>query len=320
MLPLWTGSAAAQGPPARVPVAPVVARDLPITLRLIATVRPDRASTVASETSGIVEALLVDEGQRVAAGQPLCRLDPGATRFLHAEAAARLAALRAQLAELEAGTRSEVIAQWEAQVGQAESMVRKWEFERDRVDKLYAENQSNAKEKSDTDAEYAVATQKLAQMKAQLAEARNGPRAEEIAKAKADVAAQEATVDRLARDLSKSEIRAPFDGYVVAKRAEVGQWVNSGGPVCELQAIDIVRIRANAPAAATPFARPGALASVDFTELGGRQNAPIARLIPQASESARTFPIEIDLPNPDSRLLPACSFGPKCPPARSAPG
>jgi len=297
--------AAAQGPPAqRVPVAPVVARELPITMRLIATVLPDRSSIVASEVSGIVEALLIDEGERVTAGQPLARLDPGATEFLHAEAEAQLEALRARLEELEAGTRREVLEQWQAQVGQAEAMVQKWDFERQRVYRLFEEKQSNAKEKTDTDAEYTAAAQRLAQMKAQLEEARNGPRKEVLARARAEVAAQEAIVRRLARDLAKTEIVAPFDGYVASKRTELGQWVTAGGPVCELLAIDTVRIRANAPAPATPFARPGALASVDYSELGGRKSAEISRLIPQAAEAARTFPIEIDLENPDARLLP----------------
>jgi multidrug efflux pump subunit AcrA (membrane-fusion protein) len=52
------------------------------------------------------------------------------------------------------------------------------------------------------------------------------------------------------------------------------------------------------------FARTGEPASVEIEALGETRLGAITRVIPLAAEAARTFPVEIDLPNTDHRLLP----------------
>jgi multidrug efflux pump subunit AcrA (membrane-fusion protein) len=152
--------------------------------------------------------------------------------------------------------------------------------------------------------EYRAAERRLAQNKAELDMWTNGPRKEEIAKARHDVAAQRAVSQRLERDVQKTTIRAPFDGLIVSKRTEIGEWLEEGGPVCEMIAIATVKVRADAPESTIPFARPGAPASVEIEALARSQAASVSRVIPVATPAARTFPIEVDLPNPDHALLP----------------
>ena len=299
------GAFAQHGPPASpVVVADVVERDLPISIKLVATVRSDREAVVAAEVSGLVSGLPAGEGQFVEQGDVLCELNAETAELLLAGSQARLENLRSRLEELENGTREETIRELGAQVEEADAMFDKWEFERKRVAELFSRNQSSAKEQHDTEMEYIAARQRLARYKASLEIAVNGPRKEEIAQARYDVAAQEAVVGRLTRDLAKTKIRAPFAGFVVAKRTEVGQWIDAGGPVCEMVAIEKVKVRADVPDSAVAFARVGepATISVEATEHSGP--ATISRVIPRAEPAARTFPVEVDLPNPDHTLLP----------------
>jgi len=291
-------------PATPVGVTPVVQREVPASIKLVGTVLADRTAIVAAEVSGLVVGFPVREGQFLEKGAVLCELDAVSAGLRLEEARARLGGLRARLEELENGTRPELLRQLAAEVDEAKAIYDKWEFERERVKALFERNQSSAKEKHDTEMEYLAAKQRLSQTQAANEIAVNGPRKEQIARARFDVAAQQAVVQRLERDLEKTTIRAPFDGFIVARRTEVGEWIDDGGSVCEMIAIETVKIRADAPESTIAYARTGAPATVNIDALKRTMPATITRVIPRAEPTARTFPIEIDLANEDHTLLP----------------
>jgi multidrug efflux pump subunit AcrA (membrane-fusion protein) len=295
----------AQGrPPTAVDVMPVVERQTPATVRLVGTVMPRRESVVASEVEGPIQALDIEEGQPVSAGDVICQVDRTVHQLMVDEARGRLDALKAKLDELINGTRPEEIKRLKAAVDEADAMEKKWSFERDRVRGLQERNASSEKELHDTEMEYIAAQQRLAKARAELEEAVNGPRAETIAQARADVVAQEATVRLLERDLAKTKITAPFTGFVVKKRTEVGEWISEGGPVCEMVELDRVKVRIDVPERAIRFATVGAETSLQIEALDMSRSAKISRVVPLGQSAARTFPIEIDLDNSDRSILP----------------
>ncbi len=302
---LLTANAHAQGGgPMPVAVAPVEQRQLPATLRVVGTIRPDRAATIASEVAGPVAEIPVDEGDYVEAGAVLARLDDSVAKLRLDEARAALAAAAAELTELENGTRPEILARLRSLVEESEAIAQKWEFEKQRTDRLYNAGQTSSKEQHDTTMEYLAAKGRLEQNRALLEEAENGPRAEVIAAARHAVAEQQARVARLQRDDDKTQIRAPFNGFIVARRAEIGEWIEAGGPVADLVAIDTIKVRVDVPERAIAFARAGRPATVEVDALGQNFSAAITRVIPRAGSAARTFPIEIELENAEHRLLP----------------
>lgn len=296
-------TALAQFGPPQVAVTPVVERDVPVSIRLVGTVLPARNSIVAAEVPGLIAVFSAEEGQFLHAGDVICQLEQSVPRLRLTEAQATLAALETQLLEWENGERPEVIARLSAAVDEAEAMRDKWQREYEWNQRLYEGGQATSKELFDVEKESIAAVRRLAQAEATLAEAKNGTRPEVIAKARHDVAAQRAVVERLEHDLAKTETRAPFDGFLVAKRTEIGEWIDEGGPVCDMVALDSVKVRADVPENAVRFAHPGESATIDVEALGRTLTAPITRLIPQAKAAARTFPIEIDVPNPDHALL-----------------
>jgi len=298
-----TSALCAQPPVTPVVVAEVVERDVPASMKLVGTVRAEREAVVAAEVAGLVLRFAAAEGQFLKQGEVICELDAAAAELRLAEARARLGSLRAQLEELEHGTREETVRQLAAQVQEAQAVLEKWEFERRRIAELYARDQSGDKERHDAEMEYLAAQERLSQARAAHEIAVNGPRPEEIARARYDVAAQEAVVQRLELDLSKTRICAPFDGFVAARRTEVGEWIDAGGAVCEMVALETVKVRADVPESAVAFCRAGAPASVYFEALDRSYSGSIARVVPRATPAARTFPIEIDVPNADHTLL-----------------
>lgn len=301
----WTCRVWAQhGPPASpVAVAPIVQREVPASMKLVGTVLPHRQSTVAAEVAGTVVQMDIDEGQFVRAGQLLCRLGDDLLKLRLAEAKARLGFLQAQLDELEAGTRAETIEQRKAELEEAEAILNKWEFERKRVLDLYERSQASDKERHDVEMEYLAARRRVARARAMYEIAVHGPRPQEISRARFDVEAQKQVVAQIQHDLDKTRIVAPFDGFLVTKHCELGEWVTVGGAVCELVALEKVRVRADVPQRIIRFARPGAPARVQIDSIGFAASGTISRVIPAGDANARSFPVEIDLPNPEHTLL-----------------
>lgn len=290
--------------PVSVAVDPVVEQELPATLRLVGTVRPDKTSTIAAEVEGVIRELHVEEGTFLKQGDIIVILDDANARYRLEEAEARLASLQAELDELVNGTRREELDRWRAAVEEAAAIRDKWEYERLRVEDLYKRGQTNQKEYHDAQMEHQAAVRRHAQLAAQLEEAVNGARPEAVLRARANLAAQQSMVNRLRRDVTMTCVRAPFDGFVTRKRTEIGQWIDAGGPVCEMIAVETVRVRVDVPASAFAYCRTGALASVEIEQPRASYEAEITRVIPQADPSARTFPIEIDLSNANHVLLP----------------
>ncbi|MBK8915413.1 MAG: efflux RND transporter periplasmic adaptor subunit [Phycisphaerales bacterium] len=298
--------AGALGQPRSTPVqvAPIMLRELPATVRLVGSIAPSATAMVAAEVSGVVLRIDADEGAFVRLGDPLVTLDPEPAQHRLEEARGRLGRHEARLQELVAGVRPEVIRRWEATQAEAQAQLRRAEFERERMRDLDQERRANSKELNDAERDHEAALARLQQVEAQLSEARNGARAEELAAARADVAAARAETAGLSRARERTVIRAPFDGFVVVRRTQVGEWLSEGAVAAEFICLETVRVRIDVPQDAVRYCRPGAPASVAIDALGRSENGSIARVIPRASPAARTFPIELDLPNPDRDILP----------------
>lgn len=69
----------------------------------------------------------------------------------------------------------------------------------------------------------------------------------QLAEAVAGLESAEADLEKATEDLSRTVIRAPYDGMVREKRADVGQFVNTGTPLAETFATDYAEIRLPVP-------------------------------------------------------------------------
>jgi HlyD family secretion protein len=97
--------------------------DVAVEVTATGTVMALREAKIATKTPGRVAAVLVKEGQRVAAGAPLMRLDAAELAAQDAQARADLSAARARLAQLQAGARPEERRQAAAMAAQAQARL-----------------------------------------------------------------------------------------------------------------------------------------------------------------------------------------------------
>lgn len=193
---------------------------------------------IAAKTPGRVSEILVREGEFVKAGQVVARID---TEALQAQLRAAEADLqRAQSAvttaesqlaqrQSEKATAQAVVSQRQVELNQAkreaaraEALAAKNFISRQAVEDRFAMAESAAAALSAAAAQVAAADAAIANARAQIAGARS------------TVEAAQANIERIQADIADAELKAPRDGRVQYRVAQVGEVVGSGGRVLNL--------------------------------------------------------------------------------------
>ncbi|MEX0611631.1 MAG: efflux RND transporter periplasmic adaptor subunit, partial [Pirellulales bacterium] len=290
----------AQGPPkVLVAVSPAIEREVIAGQTFVGTVMPLRTAIVGSAVDGRVVEYPLDEGMRVESGQMLAQLLTETIQLELAAAEGELELRRQALAELENGTRPAELEQAKARMVAAQARWQYAQARRTRADNLFRQGQAMSEEERDEMIALAVeGEQAYLDAKAAYALAVEGPRKEQIAQAKAQVAVQQATVDRLNDQLAKHTIISRFAGYVTAEHTEVGQWVKQGDPVAEVAALDEVEVVAQVVEQYVPHIRVGMTVSVQIPAIPGQMfSGVVSAIVPQADVQARTFPVKVRVKN-----------------------
>jgi len=310
---LLTVAAAAQaqvGGPVAVYLEPVEQRNVRQTVELPGTVEAVRQSIVGAETGGRVEHLLAEEGDFVAAGQPVCELRRLPTELALKQAEGLLAAARADLEKMEKGYRPEEIAQAEARAQSARAAEERWRLEYERTQRLMADKASTQAELESTEAAYHQAAQALAEAEAYLKLVHAGYRAEDVEQARAQVAAQQAAVQQFADTLDKMTVVMPFDGFIVRKHTEEGEWIRAGDPVVEVVDLSVVRLLLDVPERYLGGLELGAETPGVFESLAGREfTGKVSQIVPAAASATHTIPVRVDIVNPVENGRPVIAAG-----------
>ena len=135
-------------------------------------------------------------------------------------------------------------------------------------------------------------------------------RSSSFTQGEANLNAATANVRRLEQLESFKHIYAPFSGVLTTRNTDIGALVNAGngGPAQELfiiAQIDPIRIYVNVPEADSPSIHKGVQADIRVPELiGQRFTGSVVRTADAIDPATRTLNTEIDVPNPNGRLLP----------------
>jgi HlyD family secretion protein len=265
---------------------------------------------VSFKVPGRVVARPADEGQRLLAGALVARLESREleaevdrlratlaatetrlpqlrteialqeelTRARIAEAQAALAAREARLAELRSGTRPQDLQRAQAEVREAGAVMENARAERERMETLYRDGGVSAQVRDAARTSFDVAVERHRNALERLDLAKEGPRAEEVRRAEADVgqgrasllvaktgeleivrrrqelATLQATIarDRAAvaaaeAQLSYTVLTAPQAGTVLRKHVEPGEMIAGGTPAVTLAELTNIWLKIYVP-------------------------------------------------------------------------
>lgn len=217
---------------------------------------------VASPLAGVLEALHVQGGAQVAAGDPLFTLDDAPETALRDEARYRLAQARAGLEDARKGRRPSEIESTEAQLGQTQATLALSEKELARQEELSRYGATTPQDLDRARSVYDQNRQRVAQLEADLKTAQLGARSDQIAAAEANVQALEAALAAAEWNLSQKRRTAPQSGLVFDTLYREGEWVPAGRPVVVLLPPQNIKVRAFVPETRVNGLHPGDRAQV----------------------------------------------------------
>ena len=284
-------------------------------ITLPATIQAYQATDLYARANGFLKAWHFDIGAPVKAGQVLAEIETPELDQELAQAVALLKQGQAEhqqaVAELEEAKADVALA--EANVVKAKANVDFAVSQAKRNQSLYASRAVSRQEFEETERERDARQGELESAEAELDAPQREPEyaaSHHRRAATAIVGNREANVQRL-RDLTGfQKIVAPFDGIITRRNAEVGMLVTSGSntgtrPLFSVAQIDILRVQAPVPQSSALGIKPGDRAQVIIPEKPGQVfTAKVARTAGAVEPTSRSLLVEVELPNPESLLLP----------------
>lgn len=287
-------------------------------------------AALSADTPGRIVSIEVTEGSVLKQGDVVARLFADEYEASLRAAQAELDAVAAAAARAEAD-----LAVARAQVQQAEQQVVSSEAARDQTDAglrlarlnherargLLQENIDTQQRLDEAQAELERATGAQAAAVSQVAIARGAVdvarsqlSASEaaLAEVRARVPLLEARRDLAAATLDKTIVRAPFDGVVVLKDAEVGEVVSpnsqgaqSRGSVATMVDLDSLEVQVELPETSLESVRAGGPASIFLDAFPGEgYDGRVLRIWPTANRQKGTVEVRVGFDAPDGRLRP----------------
>ena len=113
----------------------------------------------------------------------------------------------------------------------------------------------------------------------------------------------DAEIERLAQELSKKNVAAPFTGFVAEEHTQVGEWVTTGGGIVTLVDLSSILIKVDVPEKDAVKIVPHSNVDVVIKSLSEKPlSAEVVAVLPTGNADARTFPVHIKLSNSDLRI------------------
>jgi HlyD family secretion protein len=277
-------------------------------------------SAVAAETAGQVESILAREGDTVKKGQLLATLESRERQAAVDVASANLDRARDSLTVAQANETATLptVTGAAADIERAQAAVDDAETVYARTDKLV---QGSAAPQSDLD----TARSKLLQARASLAslvaskDAASGRVRASVAgvsDAKSAVRSAEAALELAKAQLAQTQVLAPFDGMIVDRSVEEGEWVAPGTPVLSVEdlsrmwvRLDVEETRFGSLAVGTPaeirlVAVPGTVFHGKVAEVGAQADFAVNRDVKRGRPDIRTFRVRVAIDDASATLRP----------------
>ncbi|MGN6828653.1 efflux RND transporter periplasmic adaptor subunit [Paucibacter sp. M5-1] len=250
-----------------------------------------RRAAVASKASGRLLELTVREGSVLKKGELIARIDAS-------DVQASIAAAAAGVRLAEAGAR------------QAESAVQQARVEQANAEAEYRRSQ-------DLQAQGFVSTQALEALKRRLDAARAGLASAQAGAGSAQAGVQQAQAQLHLQQVNRdfTEIRAPFDGVVLVKNANVGDIITpfsnaagSQGAVVTMADLSTLEVEADVSEASLAKVSAGQPVEITLDALPGQRFAgQVAGIVPTVDRAKATVMSKVRFEQLDARILPEMS-------------
>ncbi|MET0431893.1 MAG: efflux RND transporter periplasmic adaptor subunit [Hyphomicrobium sp.] len=198
---------------------------------------------IAARVDGKVAKRPVERGDNVGANAILFEIDNPELVTKLKQAQASLGVAKANLANIEAGTRAEEVAQKKAAMAVAAANLVLAQNSYDRVKELTGNGNASVQRLDEVTNDLRSAQSGDEQAKLAYTEAVNGYTPEERAIARANVVQAQASIDTIQAQVNELTVKAPIAAQVYQIGAELGEYVSPGVPLLSLVDLGDVWVR-----------------------------------------------------------------------------
>lgn len=278
------------------------ATDLTLSRSYTGEIAAGRTSELGFEQGGELVTVLVDRGDRVAAGQPLARLDTRRLQAQRSQLVSQRDRALAQLAELQNGPRQEDIAAAAATVQDLERQLDLARLQQERREFLYTTGAISREERDVVAFNADALEERLQAARSQLEELETGTRPEQIAAQQATVQQLAASIEDLDIAIEKGTLYAPYAGTIAARRLDEGAIVQPGQAVVRLVESAQTEVEVGLPVAVVTDLAVGQPQSITVNDV--EYDATIAAILPEIDPTTRTQTVVLALTALENATLP----------------
>src|SRR5579872_4532116 len=277
-------------------------------------------AAVASQVAGRVEAIAVREGDAVKKDQVLAQLDARERQAAVAQAEANLDQVREALKEAEATLRATTptVRGAGADIAQAQATLDEAQVNYDRTKRLVESG-------AEADAALVTSRARMLEAKAHLDSltatrtatvGRVTATEAAVADARAAVTTAVAALELAKVELAEAQVLCPFDGVVVQRNLEPGEWAAPGTPVVTVEdrsqlwvRLDIEEtklrgLRLADPANVRVLAEPDHAYPGHVLQIGAEGDFAVNRDVKRGRPDIRTFLVRVAIDAPSPSLRP----------------
>ncbi len=286
-----------------VKVIPVRAETLQGSVEYVGTLSANLKVKVATEMGGTIERILFERGDRVKKGQVLAEVSTRSVRIEVQQAKAAQAVAESNLEKMEKGSRPEEIRIAMAAVEQAEAALNEAENNFQRIKDLYGYQAVSNSQYDSAKRGVETARANLESQKQQFELAKQGPRIEDKGAARARFEQAQAAMAMAKDRLEKSILRSPCNGIIAFRHVEEGEVVGPGTVITQVVDMGKMKIRLSLGERYLPIL--DRQKQFPFTIDAITEEAFTCRLTfvsPTADHITRSFPLELSVDKPDTRM------------------
>lgn len=266
--------------------------------------------------AGKIAKRLVSEGESIKENQPVAILDSSDLEREKALREAEVKLAESQLAELDAGSRPEEIAQAAGVVKSVEAESQKLKSDLARQTELYKRKVISDREFEASRSAYEASIGRLKEAREKLALYEKGPRSEKIDQGRANLQHAKAALDLAETRLGYATIYSPLSGLVLSHHAESGEYVSTGTPVVTvgdmhnawirafISETDLGKVKHGQKAIITTDTWPDRTFEGKVTFISSQAEFTPKTVQTEKERVKLVYRIKIEVPNPSMELKP----------------
>lgn len=263
---------------------------------LSGTLAPLEEALISFEVGGRVVEMNRNEGDVVRAGDVLARVNATDYSLQVASSNAALQQSAANLSKVNNGARDQEVTQARLLVEKATVALQKMQDDFNRIEKLYQQNAISKSEYENVQNGLTIAQKDLQNAQQAYSMVTQGARVEDKQLSQAVFNQAVIAKEVAATTLSKTQLRSPINGTIIAKLSSIGNSVGSGTPVYQVGNINTLKVVLPVPDREIAIWKLGESVSLDL--YGQKRDGKVTKIFPATNQNTGTIGVEVQIANP----------------------